>query len=102
MYHPLYDGATVTDPPVNLNPTHEHTSATELPSADESQGSAHDSLGGGASAAACAPIRGATGWMQFAGSVLSVAMSASAPWTPPSQAAVLWDVDGTLVESTKL
>ena len=39
--------------------------------------------------------------MQFASSVLSVAMSASA-WTPPSEAAVLWDVDGTLVESTKL
>ena len=30
-----------------------------------------------------------------------ILMSASS-WVPPPQAAILWDIDGTLVESTKL
>ena len=29
-------------------------------------------------------------------------MASARAWVPPPQAAVLWDVDGTLVESTKL
>lgn len=101
MYHPLYDGATVTDPPVNLNPTHEHTSATELRRPTRAKERARLSRRWSLRGGLCSDTR-CQGWMQFAGSVLSVAMSASAPWTPPSQAAVLWDVDGTLVESTKL
>jgi phosphoglycolate phosphatase len=39
--------------------------------------------------------------MHLVASVLPIVMSAR-PWKPPSQVAVLWDVDGTLVESTKL
>ena len=40
-------------------------------------------------------------YMHIIRSVLPL-MSASTSWTPPFKAAVLWDVDGTLVESTKL
>ena len=40
--------------------------------------------------------------MLLAARVVLPAILMSAEWKPPNEVGVLWDVDGTLVESTKL